>query len=61
MGRSGGKWRENVSEENERGRSVSGQRDREKKRGGEGKGEEREKRGKMENVSGEKEEGETVN
>lgn len=50
-----------MSEENERGRSVSGQRDREKKRGGEGKGEEREKRGKMENVSGEKEEGETVN
>lgn len=50
-----------MSGENERGRSVSGQRDREKKRGGEGKGEEREKRGKMESVSGEKEEGERVN
>lgn len=30
--------------------------DRETERGGEGKGEEREKRGKMETVSGEKEE-----
>lgn len=50
-----------MSGENERGRSVSGQRDREKKTGGEGKGEEREKRGNMESVSGEKEEGERVN
>lgn len=48
-----------MSGKNERGRSVSGQRDRETERGGEG--EEREKRGKMESVSGEKEEGETVN
>lgn len=50
-----------MSGENERRRSVSGQRDREKKRGGEGKGEERGKRGKMESVSGEKKEGERVN
>lgn len=45
-----------MSGKNERGRSVSGQRDRERwGRGGEGK------RGNMESVSGEKEEGEIVN
>lgn len=48
-----------MSGENERGRSVSGQRDRETKRGGEGKGGKREK--KRESVSGETEKGERVN
>lgn len=48
-----------MSGENEIGRSVSGHRDRETKRDGEGKGGKREK--KRESVSGETEKGERVN